>query len=323
MKHPDWSGLLLYLCDIWDEPTLEVVGTPCEVGGGYSRTIWSLELASSEWPASRIYQVRCSDADGSGLALEVEKLRWLVDRGYPVSRPVCVVRDASVIGRPFAILEWIVGLSLDAIVQAEGWGAGGSRVCMIGELLARLHAIPSSGFPGQMDSSHQIPEFERISALLGASRAGLLRELIDTYRTLPSLDVVCHLDLHPRNIVMTNTGAYLIDWEKASRSHPLADIAMAQVHTEMAVELAEYPPLEESLNFGRLVLAGYLDHRLIDVRDLGYFRVIAACQRLGDVAGALHRPILHEKDRTKLQTEGALAIAIIDCEIDSIRTGES
>lgn len=316
MDHPDWPGLQRYLRAVWDEPALELVGTPYEAGGGYSRTIWSLELASSKWPASRTYQVRCSDAVGSELTPEIDRLRWLVDRGYPVSRPICSVRDASVIGRPFAMLEWVAGPSLAEIVQAMGWGRDGLHARTIGNLLARLHAIPSPGFPVQMNLSHQMPGFDRISGLLDVNCTGLLKELIGTYRTQPSSDVVCHLDLHPRNIIMASDGAHVIDWEKAARAHPLADIAMAQIHTEIAIALGEYPVPDESLIFGDLLIEGYLRSRSIDCRDLGFFRLLAACQRLGDVAGALQRPVLLDGDRAELHAEGRAAIAIIDREID-------
>ncbi len=315
MNDPDWYGLQRYLRDVWDDPALELVGRPRPVGGGYSRTIWSLDLASDRWRESRTFQVRCSDAAGSGLASEIDKLRWLADRRYPATPPVCMVSDTSVIGRPFALLDWISGPSLAELVQAKGWGEDGMHARAIGNLLARLHAIRSAGFPGRTTSTSPSPRFDRISGLLGSTRTALLKGLIDTYRPLPSPDVASHLDLHPRNIVMADDGACVIDWEKASCAHPLADIAMAQVHTEIAIALGEYPALDGSLVFGHLLLAGYLGSRSIDCRDLGVFRLLATCQRLEDVAGALQRPVLLEKDRLELQAEGAVAIALIDREI--------
>lgn len=291
---------------------------PRVVGGGYSRTIWLLKLRSGEWKEPRAFQVRCSDALGTGLAPEVDKLHWLVKRGYPVTPPVCLVSDASVIGRPFALLDWTSGPTLAELVQEEGWRRNGAHARMIGNLLAQLHSIPSAGFPAKTTSSSRSRSLDHVShssGLLGAARSGVLNDLIHTYSLQPFPNVVCHLDLHPRNIVMTEDDACVIDWEKASRSHPLTDIAMAQVHTEMAIALGEYPSLDDSTGFARCLLEAYLDSRSIACSDLGFFRILAACQRLGDVAGALQRPVLLEKDRVELQAEGAVAIELIDREI--------
>lgn len=315
MKDPDWPHLLLYLCDVWEEPTLNVVGTPCKVTGGYSRTIWSLELGSSDWPASRMYQVRCSDDDGSGLELEVARLGWLMNRGYPVTPQGFLVSDPSVIGRPFALLVWAVGRSLAEIVQADGWGQDWEHAREIGKLLSRLHSIPPLGFPGKTTSSLRSRGLDHISLaseLLGGIRTGLLNDLIVTYRLQSLPNVVCHLDLHPRNIVITEEGACVIDWEKAARAHPLMDIAMAQVHTEMAIALGEYSRLDNSPGFARCLLDAYLGSRPIACRDLGFFRILACSQRLYDVAGALQRAVLLENDRAELHAEAAVAAVAIE-----------
>lgn len=81
----------------------------------------------------------------------------------------------------------------------------------IGNLLARLHAIRSAGFPGRTTSTSHSLRSDRISGLLGSTRTALLKGLIDTYRPFPSLDVASHPDLHPRNIVMADDGACVID----------------------------------------------------------------------------------------------------------------
>lgn len=49
----------------------------------------------------------------------------------------------------------------------------------------------------------------------------LLRELA----SLPDGNMLCHGDFHPDNVIMTNSGPVIIDWNNATSGNPLADVA--------------------------------------------------------------------------------------------------
>lgn len=53
-----------------------------------------------------------------------------------------------------------------------------------------------------------------------------VRNMLSELDELPDGQVVCHGDLHPDNILRTETGKFvIIDWTNASVGHPMADVA--------------------------------------------------------------------------------------------------
>jgi aminoglycoside phosphotransferase (APT) family kinase protein len=312
----DWERLLRFVRDSWNVPSIDLAGEPRPVVGGYGRRSWLIELVSSEWSRSRCVQLRCSDPGKASLALEVERLRWLAARGFPISPPLGWVADPSLLGEPFALIEWVPGQTLADRIWTEGWRGNGADGQTIGLLLARLHALPCHGFPSEAQSRSGAPPLDRVGGLLGATRSDALNGWLDGHRAVSPASVVCHLDLHPLNVVLSKDGPVVIDWEMARVDHPLMDVAMSQVHTEVALGIGEYPRVADRLAYGRDVLDAYRSRRPVDEAELAYFRVLAACRRLDDVAGALQRPGLHAGDRAELEAEGASAISLLDREID-------
>jgi aminoglycoside phosphotransferase (APT) family kinase protein len=49
---------------------------------------------------------------------------------------------------------------------------------------------------------------------------------------------VCHGDFHPANVVLTPRGPVVIDWDTATRGHPVGDIAC----TSRLLRIARLPP---------------------------------------------------------------------------------
>lgn len=90
--------------------------------------------------------------------------------------------------------------------------------------LARLHAQILARHVGEdlpeqraqlarkIRTAERLPEAVRSAALTALDR-------------LPTGDVLCHGDFHPRNVVMTAADPSIIDWIDATRGHPCADLA--------------------------------------------------------------------------------------------------
>ena len=55
--------------------------------------------------------------------------------------------------------------------------------------------------------------------------AGVKATLSDMLSELPDGDAVCHGDMHPDNVILSDHGPVLIDWLDARHGHPLADLA--------------------------------------------------------------------------------------------------
>jgi aminoglycoside phosphotransferase (APT) family kinase protein len=311
----DWERLLAFLRGLWELPSVQLTREPVRVTGGYGRRSWLLELTSPSWPEPRRFQLRCSDPGKASLRLEVERLRWLTARGYPVSPPMLWVENVDVVGEPFALLEWVPGRTLAEQIRSGDWRPDSSEGHTIGLLLARLHALSPEGFPAEAISGSWVPPIDQLAPLLGPVRLDALRRWLERHHVQSSVRVVCHLDLHPLNVVMSAGGPVVIDWEMARIDEPLLDVAISQVHTEVALGIGEYPQMGDRFAPGRSVLDAYRALRPAPGADLGYFRVVAACRQLGDVAGALQRPVLREEDHAELEAEGASAVSILDREI--------
>lgn len=223
------------------------------------------------------------------------------------------VEDAGVLGERFALLEWISGQTLAERIRTRGWHSDGRT---IGLLLARLHSLSPEEFPAEAAPGALMPALNEIAGLIGPARFDAVREWFDGHRVSPRTLSVCHLGLHPLNVVMSRHEPTVIDWEMARIDDPLLDVAMAQVHVEVSLGWGELPWMEDRFAYGRSVSAAYRAFRSVPEADLRYYRVLAACRRPGDVAGARERADMPDEVRVELQVEGTSAIGILDREID-------
>jgi uncharacterized protein (TIGR02172 family) len=122
-------------------------------------------------------------------------------------------------GRDGLEYERIYGASMFKMFQHKPW-----NVFQYGRQMAELHtmvhtcAVPA-GLPSQRQRLEQ--DILRAQALPASLRSKVLAAL----EKLPDGDQLCHGDFSPANILMTGHGAIIIDWFRASRGNPLADLA--------------------------------------------------------------------------------------------------
>ena len=101
------------------------------------------------------------------------------------------------------VMERAVGPTMLDAVGRRPW-----TVVAYARLLARLHGIV-----------HQVPASALDGLDLPPGLAGL--------ETSPAGgDVLLHRDLHPLNVILTQSGPVIIDWEGATRGPAIADVAM-------------------------------------------------------------------------------------------------
>ena len=145
---------------------------------------------------------------------------------YAAGMPSPAVHElVAVDGRHGLVFEKVDGRAMRAVIQQRPWTAG-----RMGRRMARLqrdvHAISAEGLT---------PVRERLAVALRASATVLIGspELIDTARRhldrLPDGTSVCHLDVHPDNIIVRSASAEspatLIDWTNAAIGDPASDVA--------------------------------------------------------------------------------------------------
>jgi aminoglycoside phosphotransferase (APT) family kinase protein len=128
--------------------------------------------------------------DGRSLAFEARIMQYAADHGYPVPK-VHELRAADT----ELVMERIDGPLMMDVMLTPPWRLPG---CM--SLLADLH-----------DRLHEIPGPE------------WLRPMPD------GGDRLLHLDLHPLNVIMAESGPVVIDWTNAVRGESLSDVAITIV----------------------------------------------------------------------------------------------
>ena len=84
---------------------------------------------------------------------------------------------------------------------------------------------------GSLTQRAQLEEWVRHATNLSAARKEAARRQL---AASGEGDRLCHGDFHPGNILLSPRGPIIIDWETATRGHPLADVAATSVLFECA-----------------------------------------------------------------------------------------
>lgn len=130
------------------------------------------------------------------------------------------------------VFERIEGVSMLQWGQARPWMIfSGAR--QLAELHFQMHRCTA---PPELPTQKQ--KFrDRLDALTNVSPAEKDATRLNLEK-LPDGDALCHGDFHPDNIIFTQRGPVIIDWDSASRGHPLGDVAC----TSRLFEVANLPP---------------------------------------------------------------------------------
>jgi Ser/Thr protein kinase RdoA (MazF antagonist) len=136
--------------------------------------------------------------------------------GAPVPR---VLGIEQVAGRAVSVWERVAGTSMwQRIIDRPGLSTElGAQLADI--QLALFELVPPVSVPSQRD--RLVSKIRRSAATLDAS-LGRALDLITEKTGTPRL---CHGDLHPSNIILSNDGPVVVDWFDASRGDAVADVA--------------------------------------------------------------------------------------------------
>lgn len=186
-------------------------------------------------------------------------------------------------GRYGILFERIAGPSLVQQFSAKPWTLL-SALRAFTDLHLAMHARTVAGLPSQRERLACL--IQDASPLPEEIRAAALERL----HQLPDGAALCHGDYHPDNVLMTRTGAVIIDWGSASRGNPLADVA----RTELLLQVGELPPSQVSNVLLasartlalRVYVRRYLRLRPASKRELAAWRLPIVVARFGEeIAG--------------------------------------
>lgn len=278
--------------------------------------LWGVTGARAELVAARENHVYRVSAPDRTLALRLHRpdyrsaaeldaeLHWmaaLAQGGLAVPAPVPMPdgRLWLTLGcRPVDMLSWIAGQPMGRDGRLSALADPHAAYRQLGEQMARLHDL-SDRWPRPPGFSRPNWDADGLSGatplwgrfwenpLLTGAEAALLTAARDHCRQrllslAGTLDYgLIHADLVPENVVLTDAGPALIDFDDGGFGYHLFDLATALNRT-----LRE--PDCESL--GRALIAGYLARRPIDVTELPLFQALRAFTYVGWIVPRLHEP---------------------------------
>jgi aminoglycoside phosphotransferase (APT) family kinase protein len=194
----------------------------------------------------------------------------------------------QVFGRPASVWERVDGPSLwQQVVDRPDRSAEIGR--RLGEVqLALFELVPPVRLPDQRD---RLVSKIRWSAANVDASVGLALELLPPRDGTPRL---CHGDLHPSNVIVSERGPVLVDWFDASRGERVADIARSSL-TLLGDGAATPSHLPGSDRGTLAVLTGAYLSRLQESLDipadvLSLWQAINAAARLAE--GVSRQPLL-------------------------------
>lgn len=187
--------------------------------GGASRETWSFDaLIAGAWRPLILRRHRT----GRG-PMTLEALAFEAAARVGVPEPEIVVRDDA-----FLIMERVEGETIARrILRDERFAAVRPRLAeRCGEILARIHSIPSDGIPNLdagdplVDTAAMIHTFEDSSPARELGLAWLERN-----RPEPLDEVVLHGDFRLGNLIIGEDGVRaVLDWELVHRGDPCQDL---------------------------------------------------------------------------------------------------
>jgi aminoglycoside phosphotransferase (APT) family kinase protein len=275
---------------------LRCVDPPEAIEGGFMNQLWKLRLSGGEgaWSGDLVLRRFSPRTEPASVTAEVEIQQWVGAAGFPTPAVVLVEVDASVIGAPFMIMEHVDAIPLMAWLERPG-----TRMLRVPDVMARclvrLHELSTVGAPKTrpiLDSRTLLDELE---AWLERVDDPLVARAVPELAARCPADtahVICHLDMNPPNILMSDrTIAAVVDWTNSRLADPHLDLADLDVVIRTAtVPLSRATAAIEGVGrrwIAHEVLRRYRRRRPLDDRTLRWYGAAAGCRRrLGAVESA-------------------------------------
>lgn len=183
-----------------------------EMASGHRGTVYDIGNG-------RVLKMFMPGADPEDVVFEFEVSKGANQSGVATPRPFEIVRVNEQLG---IVFEKIEGPTLAQFVLSRPW-----RVFWASEKAAQLHAqINSLKLAGATTIHQDLAEKIRcVREISEHQRGNALKELSQ----LPEGEMLCHHDMHPGNILVSDGKLYVIDWGGAKCGTPYADVAHTYV----------------------------------------------------------------------------------------------
>jgi aminoglycoside phosphotransferase (APT) family kinase protein len=167
-----------------------------------------------------VVKVPKPETPASWILAEAEYVQAVRSVGAPAP---ALLGMEQIFGRPASVWERVDGPSLwqQVVDRPERSTEVGRRLAEV--QLALFELVPPVTLPDQRD--RLVSKIRRSAANVDAS-LGMALELLPTRAGAPHL---CHGDLHPSNVIVSEDGPVLVDWFDASRGDRVADVARSSL----------------------------------------------------------------------------------------------
>ena len=165
--------------------------------------------------AVKLYHARGGEA---ALGTESRALARAAEAGIAVPT---VYGRADEGERPGLLMAWRREPTVLRHIVSRPAAAPGTLRAMA-RLHRQVHSLDGAGLPAQKDAVRRT----LAQAPLGTR---LRRAVSETLEALPDGTALCHGDIHLGNVLVSESGLCILDWEKACRGAPAGDLARSLV----------------------------------------------------------------------------------------------
>jgi aminoglycoside phosphotransferase (APT) family kinase protein len=279
--------LAAYLESLYHERSSISVHSLDEINMGWETELYTFEVDSTkdgeQIKEHRVLRVFQGDSAGRKSAKEYSLMRMLGDVGYPVPRVYSHEASGETIGKPFILMERILGTTLDAAYRnetPEELQRGLNRLIRLFVRLHRLDATPFKDIPELPCHGDHVQDNLDWYGRTAQEQLSWLGPVVGwlTERK-PYIDAVppslVHMDYHGMNVMLREDGSEaVIDWGASSIGDPRMDLGWTMLlYTTFGGEMFRDP-----------ILAEYTEQSGKEVADIEYFEVMAAARRIIDFA---------------------------------------
>ncbi|NIK77795.1 aminoglycoside phosphotransferase (APT) family kinase protein [Paenibacillus castaneae] len=199
-----------------------------------------------EWEnANQIIKLARDNTDYHAMKQEYDNSRMAWENGLSVPQPIALV---DMEGRPGIVFERIYGETMMERFVKKAMERGDEEeastehgeyndIRLTAQVLSEIHNKPGLRMPSQREAiKNSINSVDYLSKDEKAAVISLLEDL-------PVKNQLCHGDPNPRNMLLRNGKAVVIDWMNASIGNPEADLAEYIIMFRYAI-LPDYYPKE-------------------------------------------------------------------------------
>jgi len=281
-------GLIAHLRSVLGEPGLELAGPPVPLTGGFDTEIHAVRLrgAPAAFAAPLVLRVLRAHHDPAMVMREQAIQNTVADQGYPAARVLHATLDPAPLGAAFLLMERLPGTPL---ISARPVGM--DRPLLEAQL--RRHALDPAPLARALGDAVTFDGYlasveRRVARAALTGLAELLRWLRERRPSPEAPPVICHGDLHPRNILVDGGRVSgVLDWPNTVIADAAFDVATTHsILRSVPVGLASMPrALRWLARVGQPILAtrylrGYRRRRAIDSGRLAYYEVAATMRAL-------------------------------------------